>query len=133
MIDHHLNPQDFPTIVVSETSASSTSQLIVELIEQSRHSELLDEKYQCICRFFILASYMLAGDAGKAEEEFVEFLEYYRNLAEDFKIIEERWVFRGLSKAIHESGINRQSRMELLNLIDLIQGTLDRRHLSLFG
>lgn len=25
MIDHHLNPQEFPTIVVSETSASSTA------------------------------------------------------------------------------------------------------------
>jgi bifunctional oligoribonuclease and PAP phosphatase NrnA len=44
MIDHHLNPQDFPTLTVSETSASSTSQLIVELIEQSGHLDLLDEK-----------------------------------------------------------------------------------------
>ncbi|MEQ9102546.1 MAG: DHH family phosphoesterase [Imperialibacter sp.] len=44
MIDHHLNPQGFPTITVSETSASSTSQLIVELIEQSGHGDLLDEK-----------------------------------------------------------------------------------------
>jgi phosphoesterase RecJ-like protein len=44
MIDHHLNPEDFPTITVSETAASSTSQLIVELIEQSGHLNLLDEK-----------------------------------------------------------------------------------------
>ncbi len=44
MIDHHLNPEEFPTLVVSETSASSTSQLIVELIEQSGHADLLDEK-----------------------------------------------------------------------------------------
>lgn len=44
MIDHHLNPQDFPSIVVSETSASSTAQLVVELIEQSGHGELIDEK-----------------------------------------------------------------------------------------
>lgn len=44
MIDHHLNPQAFPTIAVSETSASSTCQLIVELIIQSGHDELLDEK-----------------------------------------------------------------------------------------
>ena len=44
MIDHHLNPEDFPTITVSETTASSTSQLIVELIEQSGHLDLLDEK-----------------------------------------------------------------------------------------
>ena len=44
MIDHHLNPEDFPTITVSETTASSTSQLIVELIEQSGHLNLLDEK-----------------------------------------------------------------------------------------
>ena len=44
MIDHHLNPEAFPTLVVSETTASSTSQLIVELIEQSGHGDLLDEK-----------------------------------------------------------------------------------------
>lgn len=44
MIDHHLNPEEFSTITVSETTASSTSQLIVELIEQSGHLELLDEK-----------------------------------------------------------------------------------------
>tara|TARA_B110000459_G_scaffold197164_1_gene240195 strand:+ start:153 stop:1166 length:1014 start_codon:yes stop_codon:yes gene_type:complete len=44
MIDHHLNPDEFPTLVVSETTASSTSQLIVELIEQSGHIDLLDEK-----------------------------------------------------------------------------------------
>ena len=44
MIDHHLNPEDFPTLTVSETTASSTCQLIVDLIEQSGHLELLDEK-----------------------------------------------------------------------------------------
>ena len=44
MIDHHLNPEDFPTLAVSETTASSTSQLIVELIEQSGNIDLLDEK-----------------------------------------------------------------------------------------
>ncbi len=44
MIDHHLNPEDFPTLTVSETSASSTSELIVELIEQSGHGDLLDQK-----------------------------------------------------------------------------------------
>ncbi|PQJ73359.1 DHH family phosphoesterase [Polaribacter butkevichii] len=44
MIDHHLNPEEFPTITVSETTASSTSQLIVDLIEESGHLELLDEK-----------------------------------------------------------------------------------------
>jgi len=44
MIDHHLNPEDFPFITVSETTACSTSQLIVELIEQSGHLSLLDQK-----------------------------------------------------------------------------------------
>ncbi len=44
IIDHHLNPEEFPTITVSETTASSTSQLIVDLIEQSGYLELLDEK-----------------------------------------------------------------------------------------
>jgi len=44
MIDHHLNPEDFATLQVSETSASSTSELIVELIEQSDNAGLLDQK-----------------------------------------------------------------------------------------
>ena len=42
MIDHHLEPEDFAFITVSETSVCSTSQLIVELIEQSGNLELLD-------------------------------------------------------------------------------------------
>lgn len=44
MIDHHLNPENFCTLSVSETNASSTAQLIVDLIEQSGHLELLGEK-----------------------------------------------------------------------------------------
>lgn len=44
MIDHHLDPQDFAFITVSETSVCSTSQLIVELIEQSGNGNLIDEK-----------------------------------------------------------------------------------------
>ncbi|GAA0890949.1 bifunctional oligoribonuclease/PAP phosphatase NrnA [Fulvivirga kasyanovii] len=44
MIDHHLDPEEFPDIVVSQTSASSTSEMIVDLIEESGHGKLLDEK-----------------------------------------------------------------------------------------
>jgi len=44
MMDHHLDPQDFASLWVSDTSVSSTAELIVELIEQSGNGELLDEK-----------------------------------------------------------------------------------------
>jgi phosphoesterase RecJ-like protein len=44
MIDHHLYPEDFATLTISETTASSTAQLIVDLIEQSGHLELLNKK-----------------------------------------------------------------------------------------
>ncbi|WP_028980499.1 DHH family phosphoesterase [Sporocytophaga myxococcoides] len=44
MIDHHLNPENFVDIIVSETEVCSTSQLIYELIEQSGHADLLNEK-----------------------------------------------------------------------------------------
>ncbi len=44
MIDHHLNPQDFSFITVSDTEVCSTAQLIAELILQSGNAELLDEK-----------------------------------------------------------------------------------------
>ena len=42
MIDHHLNPQDFATITVSETEVCSTSQLICELIIQSDNTYLFN-------------------------------------------------------------------------------------------
>jgi len=44
MIDHHLDPEDFPTLTLSETKASSTAQLIVDVIEHSGHIHLMDEK-----------------------------------------------------------------------------------------
>ncbi|MDG1433726.1 MAG: DHH family phosphoesterase [Saprospiraceae bacterium] len=44
MIDHHLNPEDFSSITISEINASSTAQLIVDLIEQSGHIKLLNKK-----------------------------------------------------------------------------------------
>ena len=44
MIDHHLNPEAFAFITVSETEVCSTSQLIYELIEQSGNISLLDGK-----------------------------------------------------------------------------------------
>ncbi|UXX78205.1 DHH family phosphoesterase [Reichenbachiella carrageenanivorans] len=43
MIDHHLHPQDFATLMVSETSSSSTAQLITELVVQSGNEAMLDE------------------------------------------------------------------------------------------
>lgn len=44
MIDHHLDPENFAFITVSETSVCSTCQLVMELIEQSENGDLLDEK-----------------------------------------------------------------------------------------
>ncbi len=44
MIDHHLNPEIFPALSISESDVSSTSELVVELIEQSGNEVLLDEE-----------------------------------------------------------------------------------------
>ncbi|MCR6640473.1 MAG: bifunctional oligoribonuclease/PAP phosphatase NrnA [Sporocytophaga sp.] len=44
MIDHHLNPEDFVDIMISDPEVCSTAQLIYELIEQSGHADLLNEK-----------------------------------------------------------------------------------------
>lgn len=43
MIDHHLNPDDFVDLAVSEPSVCSTSQLIIELIVESGNSGLINE------------------------------------------------------------------------------------------
>lgn len=42
MIDHHLNPHDFADLMISDTEASSTAELIYELIVQSGHEDKLD-------------------------------------------------------------------------------------------
>lgn len=42
MIDHHLEPEDFADIMVSEPSVCSTSQLVCEFIESSGRSDLLN-------------------------------------------------------------------------------------------
>ena len=44
MIDHHLNPDDFVDVAVSQPNVCSTSQLIYELIESSGNIDLLDAK-----------------------------------------------------------------------------------------
>lgn len=44
MMDHHLNPQDFTDVTVSDTKASSTAELIYELMVQSGHADLLDDQ-----------------------------------------------------------------------------------------
>lgn len=43
MIDHHLNPDDFVDLAISEPAVCSTSQLIAELIVASGNSSLLNE------------------------------------------------------------------------------------------
>lgn len=43
MIDHHLNPENFVDISVSEPTVCSTSQLILELIVASGNSHLINE------------------------------------------------------------------------------------------
>lgn len=44
MIDHHLNPQEFAFITISQTDVCSTAQLICELIIQSENTHLLNSK-----------------------------------------------------------------------------------------
>lgn len=44
MIDHHQNPSEFADIVFSDVSCCSTSQLIVELIDASGDSKIINEK-----------------------------------------------------------------------------------------
>lgn len=44
MLDHHLNPEDFPFIRVSDTNVCSTCQLVSELIIQSGNESVLNEK-----------------------------------------------------------------------------------------
>jgi phosphoesterase RecJ-like protein len=43
MIDHHLDPDDFVDVAVSEPTVCSTSQLILELIVASGNSDLINE------------------------------------------------------------------------------------------
>lgn len=42
MIDHHMHPEDFCDAVLSDTTASSTCQLVYEFIQMMEHNELLN-------------------------------------------------------------------------------------------
>jgi phosphoesterase RecJ-like protein len=44
MIDHHLDPADFTQISISDTSSSSTAQLIAEVVLNGPYRHLLDEQ-----------------------------------------------------------------------------------------
>lgn len=44
MIDHHLHPEAFADITISEPQVCSTAQLIYELIEHAGHAGIVDEK-----------------------------------------------------------------------------------------
>jgi tetratricopeptide (TPR) repeat protein len=95
-------------------------------------NETQDTVYQGIIRFLISTSYLLEGDTTNGGKELAKFLDDYKNPNGDFKVEEERWIFRGLINVISESNANLQTKFLLLTLIDLIQGKVDRNKLSFF-
>ncbi len=88
-----------------------------------------DEVSQCFLRFFVICSRLLSGQA--ADSEVAQFFDYYSRLKEDFRLDEPYWTFRGLIHAIKSSKCNVQTIFLLVTLIDLMQGRIDRRKLSL--
>lgn len=87
---------------------------------------------QCVARFLVLASYLLEDKKSNSDVELANFLNYYRTLDRNFKIEEDRWVFKGLIKAIDKSKADLQTKSLLLLLINLLQGKIDRDRLSFF-
>jgi tetratricopeptide (TPR) repeat protein len=88
--------------------------------------------FQCVMRFLVFASYLLDGELTRSNREFTKFVKYYKGLNEDFKIEEDRWIFRGLINSVVKGNTSPQAKFLLLSLIDLLKGKIDRHILSFF-
>lgn len=96
-------------------------------------NETQDVVYKCVMKFLVYSSYFLEGYTDNAMKEFVSFLDYYRSLDADFKIEEDRWLFKGLIHAISQSSIRPDAKFILLTLINLLEGRIEKHNLSFFG
>ena len=91
-----------------------------------------DITLQCCIKFLITSSVLLEEKSASRAKEFADFLEYYRNLGEDFKINKGFWDFESLALIISKSDSDLQTKFVLLILIDLLQGKIDVTSLSFF-
>ena len=118
-----------------ESSWENNAKLAEDLVKIGRYEEgrkvarqSLDEtpavqiKRQSILRFLVLASYLLKGDSNNGNKELLQFLEYYKNLEDDFRIEETVWVFNGMINAIDNAKINLHTKEALKDIVNLLQG-----------
>jgi YVTN family beta-propeller protein len=78
---------------------------------------------QSIIRFLILASYYMEGDSNNGNRQLTEFIEYYKEIDEDFKVDEKQWSFNGLIYSIDKNDhISFEIKTILIDLIELLQG-----------
>ncbi len=96
-------------------------------------NEMQDFSDKCIARLFIISSYVLENNEVDNRKEYAKFFEFYMNLNKDFKVEEESWNLKGLTKVIGKSNTDLQTKFLLLTLFDLIQGKIDKQKLSFFG
>jgi tetratricopeptide (TPR) repeat protein len=82
--------------------------------------------YQTLNRFFVLCSYLLEVDVTNGNKELVNFLSFYKQLKEDFKIEEKQWSFKGLINAIYDVKVNYLMKFVLYNIIDLLEGKIGK-------
>ena len=81
--------------------------------------------------YLILLSYFLEGDQIKGNEFLDNFLDYYKNA--DLAIKEEEWNFRGLIHLIDSKDIFLETKFVLHTIIDMLQGKIDKLHLSFYN
>lgn len=94
LIDHHPNPDDFADITISDTSVSSTAELIYEFIEQMDYKEFIDrEVAECLMMGIMTDTISFTVNCSRSRTFFIvaELLNYgidknqiYSNIFDNF-------------------------------------------------
>jgi len=131
-------------LIKLEDSILSRMSLVENLVKMQKYSEsrkeatkILNKKEdevnitnKVILKFLILCSFTLENDEIRTGKELNSFILLIRNLANDFKIDKDTWVFNGMLHAILNSSINIQSKFLLSTLIDLMVGRITKKNIS---
>lgn len=81
------------------------------------------EGYKTINTFFILCSYLLAGDTTSARKELDSFKSHIK---EKSKFGQEEWIFKGLAKSVNDSSVNEETKKVILAIIDSLEGKISK-------
>jgi hypothetical protein len=93
-------------------------------------TNIKDMRYDPLCRFLVLTSYILENNLVNADKELRKLLDRIREIKEDISL-KNLWGFGGLIMVIDRSNILLQTKFLLYTLIDVLQGKVKKHNLSI--